>query len=60
MDKIRDSRKIPALVYDVRAEEEFGADGEPNRPAAVFQDVVEEVVVDRVALQADGEVAESG
>jgi hypothetical protein len=44
-------------VYDVRAEEECGSDGEPNRPAAVFQDVVEQVVVDHVALQADGEVA---
>ena len=46
-----------ALVYYVRAEGECGPDGEPNRPAAVFEDVVEEVVVDHVALQADGEVA---
>src|SRR5215472_6247475 len=45
------------LVYDVWAEEECGSDGEPNRPAAVFQDVVEEMVVDHIALQADGEVA---
>src|SRR5215472_6515597 len=37
-----------ALVYDVRAEEECGSDGEPNRPAAILQDVVEEVVVDHV------------
>ena len=44
-------------MYDVRAEEECGSDGEPNRPAAVFQDVVEEMVVDQIALQAEGEAA---
>src|SRR5215471_7710335 len=48
---------VKKLVYDVWTEEECGSDGEPNRPAAVFQDVVEEMVVDHIALQADAEAA---
>src|SRR5215469_11003919 len=48
---------VPSRNNCVRAEEECGSDGEPSRPATVFQDVVEQVVVDHVALQADGEVA---
>lgn len=44
------------LVDDVVAEVKCGSYGEPNRPVAVVDDVVEEMVVDYIGLQADGEV----